>query len=160
MDNPLRILKRRLPVTLWVHPEGRVVGNIFLHLGGGAPRDGEAPWSVLNEPADFLVVERRNPEETRFYNKHAIVRVDYVDPILAEVAGTPLMCRVTLMDGLLLEGEICKAMPEERSRLYDYLNETRDRFLELCLAGGQRTLINKNYVVSISPRDASLASHA
>src|SRR5262245_51711032 len=78
MDNPLRILKRRLPVTLWVHPEGRVVGNIFLHLRGDELRESEATESVLNEPAEFLVVERRHPDETRFYNKQAIVRVDYV----------------------------------------------------------------------------------
>jgi hypothetical protein len=159
MDNPLRIVKRRLPVTLWVHPEGRVVGNIFLHLGGEEPRDSEAPWTVLNEPTAFLVVERHDPDETRFYNKQAIVRVDFIDPDHAESAGTPLTCGVTLMDGLLLEGEICKAMPVQRSRLYDYLNDTSDRFFELRLAGGERSLINKSYVVSISPRDASPESH-
>jgi len=154
MDNPLRILKRRLPVTLWVHPEGRVVGNIFLHVRGDELRESEATESVLNETTEFLVVERRHPDETRFYNKHAIVRVDYVDPDHADSAGAPLTCTVTLMDGLELQGEIWKAMPMERSRLYDYLNATSDRFLELRLAGGQRSLINKSYVVSISPRDA------
>jgi hypothetical protein len=157
MENPLRILKRRLPVTLWVHPEGRVVGSLFLHFGGGELHEDEAPWSVLNEPADFLVIERQNPSETRFYNKHSIVRVAYVDSHRKQHAGTPLNCRLTMMDGLLLEGEICKAMPVERSRLYDYMNDTRERFLELRLAGNERALINKTYIVSISPRDSSLA---
>jgi len=35
MDNSsLKIPKKPMPVTLWVHPEGRVVGSIFLHLPG------------------------------------------------------------------------------------------------------------------------------
>jgi hypothetical protein len=157
MENPLRILKRRLPVTLWVHPEGRVVGSLFLHFGGGELQEDEAPWSVLNEPADFVVIERQDPIETRFYNKHAIVRVEYIDSNRTQNAGAPLTCRVTLMDGLLLEGEICKAMPVERSRLYDYMNDMRERFLELRLSSSERALINKTYIVSISPRDPSPA---
>ncbi len=55
-----------------------------------------------------------------------------------------------MMDGSMIEGEICKATPVERSRLYDYMNDTSERFLKLRHDATEVLLINKSYVVYIS----------
>ncbi len=147
----LRIPKQQVPMTIWVHPEGRVAGAIFLNLPGPDSHGTEQPWDVLNESADFLVIKRSDPEGVRFYNKSSIVRVEYRDDArFAAEDGKPLPCRVIMMDGALIEGEFCKALPEEQSRLSDYVRDTRERFFKLRLAGGDMTLVNKSYVVYIS----------
>jgi hypothetical protein len=153
----LRIPKHQVPVTLWVHPEGRVLGAIFVHPPGPDSARGEEPADVLNQPESFVVVKRDNPDETRFYNKSAVVRLEYWESGDSAFAGTPLPCRVTLMDGSLIDGEICKALPPERSRLYDYMNEVAERFLKLHLGKGEQMLINKSYIVSIGTLEAQAA---
>jgi hypothetical protein len=62
------------------------------------------------------------------------------------------------MDGALFDGAICKALPEENSRLYDYMNDTQERFLTLRLTGGNVALINKTYIVCISSLEGFVAS--
>ena len=150
-DGALKVPKRQVPVMLWVHPEGRVVGSMFVHLAGPDSTHAEQPWDVINEAADFVAVKLDDPDEMRFYNKSAIVRVEYRDgasSLLAE--GRPLPCLITMMDGSRIEGDICKATPVERSRLYDYMNDTDERFLKLRSHGVDVLLVNKSYVVHIS----------
>jgi hypothetical protein len=150
-DGSLVIPKKRVPVTLWIHPEGRVQGSIFVHMVGNDSTQDEQPSDVINEVADFVVIEREDPGETRFYNKSSIVRLQYQDAVSSPMnEGRPQPCRITMMDGLLIEGEIYKATPVEHSRLYDYMNDTDERFLKLRPGGAEVLLINKSYVVYIS----------
>lgn len=154
-DGALKVPKRQVPVMLWVHPEGRVVGSMFVHLPGPDSMPGEQPWDVINEAADFVAIKLDDPDEMRFYNKSSIVRMEYRDgasSLLAE--GRPLPCMLTMMDGSLIEGDICKATPVERSRLYDYMNDTEERFLKLRSRGVDVLLVNKSYVVHIRAVDA------
>ena len=147
----LKILKRQMPVTLWVHPEGRVVGSMFLTFPSPQSAGGEKPVDVINRAVDFLVFKLEDTDEIRFYNKSSIVRVEYWDGSNSEDnSGRLQPCRITMMDGALFEGEISKQQPEEHSRLYDYMNDTRERFLRLRLGDGIIALINKSYIVSIS----------
>ena len=155
-DGALKVPKRQVPVTLWVHPEGRVVGSIFVHFPGADSTQCEQPWDVINEVADFVAIKLDDPDEMRFYNKSSIVRVEYRDAASSPFAeGRPQPCMITLMDGSLIEGEICKATPVERSRLYDYMNDTGERFLKLRSAEVDVLLVNKSYVVYISAIDAA-----
>jgi hypothetical protein len=154
-DGALKVPKKQVPVTLWVHPEGRVVGSMFVHFPGSDSSDGEQPWDVINEAGDFVAIKLDEPEEMRFYNKSSVVRVEYRDGatlLLAE--GRPLPCMITMMDGSLIEGDICKATPVERSRLYDYMNDTSERFLNLRSHDVEVMLVNKSYVVYIGAVDA------
>jgi hypothetical protein len=146
----LKILKRQMPVTLWVHPEGRVVGSMFLTFPSSESDGGERPADVINRDVDFLVFNLEDTDEIRFYNKGSIIRVEYWDGSPEEQSGRPQPCRITMMDGALFDGEIRKQLPEEHSRLYDYMNDTRERFLNLHLGAGNVALINKSYIVSIS----------
>ena len=150
-DNSLKIPKKPMPVTLWVHPEGRVVGSIFLHLPG-AETTMEQPLDVMNEKTDFLVIQREAPDGVVFYNKGSIVRLDYWDASEASCAdGQPLPCRMLMMDGSVIDGALSKAAPIERSRLYDCMNDTSERFLKLRTGVNEIVLVNKSYVVCISP---------
>ena len=151
----LKIPKQQVPMTIWVHPEGRVIGAIFLNMPGPDSHGTEQPWDVLNESADFLVIKRSDPEGVRFYNKSSIVRVEYRDNARFPAEdGRALACRIIMMDGSLIEGEFCKVLPAEQSRLSDYMRDTRERFFKLRLAGGDMTLVNKSYVVYISELEA------
>jgi hypothetical protein len=140
-------------VTLWVHPEGRVIGSLFLspHTKNGPGV--EDPCTVLNEAAPFLVLQRAEPEELRFYNKRAIVRVEYreEETLIEEGDGVKtLHCQMSLMDGSLIEGVVRYPLPPSHARLYDYLNLSKERFSKLYLEDGSVCLVNKAYIVCVS----------
>jgi hypothetical protein len=155
-DNPLKIPKIEKSVTLWTHPDGLVLGSIFLHLGEPERPHAEDPGSVLNDHEDFLVVRRHDPEELRFYNKACLIRVEYEeDGLLTEASSRELPCRVHMMDGSMLEGAMRKSLPPERSRLYDYMNADNRRFLKLYFHERSVCLVNKSYVAYIMTSDAA-----
>ena len=155
-DGALVVPKKRVPVTLWIHPEGPVQGLMFIHLPDCASGREEQPADVINETADFLVIEREGRDEIRFYNKSSIVRLQYAnDLFLAVDEGRPQSCRITMMDGSLIDAEIFKVTPEDRSRLYDCMNDTSERFLKVRPGGSEVMLINKSYVVYISTLEVS-----
>jgi hypothetical protein len=160
-EGSLKIPKKQMPVTLWVHPEGQVVAALFLHLPGPDTARPEEPWDILNQPEVFLVVKRDDPDEMRFYNKASIIRVEYWDGSRdPSMDGNPIDCQLHMMDGSLLRGMISKALAPERSRLYDYMNDNNERFLKVHLGGGDVTLINKSYVAYISATEPVIAEPA
>jgi hypothetical protein len=150
------------PVTLWVHPEGRVVGSLFLSFHTKNGPGMEDPCTVLNEAAPFLVLRRAEPDELRFYNKSAIVRVEYQEEeaLLEESEGiTTLHCQVSLMDGSLIAGVVQYPLPPSHERLYDYLNLSKERFAKLSLGGGNICLVNKAYIVCVSHLQYGVEPH-
>ena len=146
-DNPFKIPKIEKAVSLWAHPDGLVLGSIFLHVPEPDRSHGEDPWAVLNGVDDFLVVRLREPDDLRFYNKTSLIRVEYTeDELYVADAGKDLPCRVRMMDGSIIDGAMRKSLPPERSRLYDYMNTDNPRFLKLYMGGSAVCLINKTYV--------------
>src|ERR1044071_1435069 len=84
-------------VTLWVHPEGRVIGSLFLSYHTKHGPGMEDPCTVINDPAPFLVLQRTAPEELRFYNKRAIIRVEYQEEMPPPQEGVKtLHCQLSL----------------------------------------------------------------
>jgi hypothetical protein len=147
-ENFFKVPKQLCPVTLWVHPEGRVIGSLFVreqslhHIGK------ESPAELLNQEDPFVVVNRDSPDELRFYRKSAIVRVEYQgDDVMLEEDIVPICCELHLMDGSMLLGEIRSPMPKDKSRLYDYLNRASDLFVKLHLEDDLVTLVNKQYII-------------
>ena len=152
----LRIPKKLKQVTLWVHPEGRLVGSLFLNLQSKNYTGGEEPLEVLNQTDPFLVCKRDDPAELRFYNKASIVRVEYQEETLPPSEGVePLQCRLYMMDGAVIEGHIRRLLPPGRSRLYDYLNMDDEQFVKLYVGDGNICLVNKSYIVCATPLSAS-----
>jgi hypothetical protein len=150
----LSIPKSRRSVSLWVHPEGRVVGSIFLVKGHEENQDAEAPHDVMNAASPFIAVELDAGGELRFYNKNSIIRIEYSEQeTIPSPDSTTLRCRAQIMDGTLLEGTIHEVLPPWNARLYDYINTEGHRFLKLALAPGEICLVNKAYVVHIAQLD-------
>lgn len=148
----LKINKTPHQVRLWVHPEGLVTGSLFLrHEQSGQPPT-ESAYEVINQAEPFVVLKREQPDEVRFYNRTSIIRVEYAaDDTRAEANTTTLHCRLMMMDGSILEGAITEVLPADQSRLYDYLNKTNVRFIRLHLNEKEICLVNKSYIIQVSP---------
>jgi hypothetical protein len=146
-----KIPKTLRQVTLWVHPEGRVIGSLFLNFHTKNGTGAEDPFTVLNETTGFLVLQRADPDGLRFYNKRAIVRVEYQEEPMPHQEGLKtLHCQLLMMDGSLIEGTVRHLLPPGRARLYDYLNLNDERFVKLSLDDGGICVVNKAYIVCAS----------
>lgn len=149
----LKIDKTLRPLTLWIHPEGRVTGSIFVQPEVDNDR-GEKPADVLNMDAPFLVLQKQDPEEIRFYNRSAIIRAEYPKSGANPSADSHTYnCQLMMMDGSVITGTIQESLPSEYARLYDYLNQKADRFIKLHSHDGTSYLVNKSYVTQIQSED-------
>ncbi len=154
----LRIPKKLQQVALWVHPEGRIVGSLYLHLRSNEHAGEEKPQEILNQADPFLVLKGEPPEEVRFYNKRSIVRVSYQDAPPRETADlVTLRCRLYMMDGSMIAGAIKEPLPPAHRRLYDYINNVREAFIKVHMEGTDVCLINKAYVVRLNPEQEAAA---
>lgn len=150
-NKPLKIAKALRQVSMWVHPEGLVSGAIYVSIGEetGTPED---PRHVLNDKAPFLVLQREKPDELRFYNRASIIRVEYEDTKPEGKKYTQLSCRVHMMDGSVIDGDIVEILPSDRERLYDYLNQDKERFVRLFTSDNQICMVNKSYIIQVTNR--------
>lgn len=143
-------------VRLWVHPEGPVLGSLYLRSSETGKALGELPAELLNQPAPFLVCScgEEPYTHTRFYNKNAITRIEYDD---AEEASAPakvvINAEFQLMDGAVFRGAIREDLPHDSQRLLDYMNVHTERFVRTFLGGNGVILINKAYIMRVVPLD-------
>jgi len=148
IDKPLKIAKALRHVSMWVHPEGLVTGSIFVTIGEDTGTQ-EDPRYVLNDDSPFLVLKRSNPDELRFYNRASIIRVEYEDDKPDGEKYTHLSCRVHLMDGSVIDGDIVEVLPNDHERLYDYLNQGQERFIRLYTSDKEICMVNKSYIIQV-----------
>ncbi|OOG22744.1 hypothetical protein B1C78_14155 [Thioalkalivibrio denitrificans] len=151
----LKIPKKLKHVKIWVHPEGPVVGGIYLYCQSDRHEGEEQPVEAMNSPEPFFVLRGGNDDDLRFYNKNAVVRLEYsADPGEERPAGcVELGTRLHLMDGSTLEGVIREMLVPEHARLFDYVNIFEDRFVRLFMEDRLVTLVNKAYIVRVTPLD-------
>lgn len=149
----LKIDKITRPITLWIHPEGRVTGSIFVQPEMENGRV-ENPDDVLNHDSPFLVMQRQEPEEICFYSRSSIIRAEYpkTDSDILKNDHT-YHCKLIMMDGSQIYGMVQESLPSEYSRLYDYLNQGTDRFIKLHGDDGTTYLVNKSYVTQVTSID-------
>lgn len=142
-----KIPKLEHPVTLWIHPEGRVPGTLFLreqslhHIGV------ESPVELLNQAEPFVVINRSDLNEHRFYSKSSIVRAEYKHTMPDNPELDAIDAELHLMDGSMMTGQIRGSFSPDRRRLYDYLNKVEDQFVVLYQDQDQVALINKKYII-------------
>ena len=105
---------------------------------------------VLNDASPFLVLQREKPKELRFYNRASIVRVEYEGSKPADSKYTTLPCVAYLMDGSVIDGDIIEVLPNDHSRLYDYLNKAQERFVRLHTSENQICMLNKSYIARVT----------
>ncbi len=155
----LQIPKDRLVTSLWIETEGRIIASFFLLPQSDRHAGPETPQDVLNAPEPFVVVLHEDPQEPRFYNKDAIVRVHYQEPRREDegVERTVLHARLGLRDGSIVEGEVRELLQPEHRRLYDYLNLSDNRFIRIYEAGSedQVVLVNRDHIIRILPVNGS-----
>jgi len=146
-DEFFKVPKQEKPVSLWVHPEGRVLGSIYIREQSLIHAGVETPAEVMNQAEPFVVVWRDDLDEYRFYNKSSIVRLEFE----AQAGGMPytdtIECELHMMDGSLINGEIRGTFPPDQRRLFDHLNQENDSFVPLYLDSERICLINKNYII-------------
>ena len=145
----LKVPKVPRSVTFWVHPEGRVMGSIFLRKQSVHHAGEETPFEALNHPEPFIVLKRENPDQLRFYNRKSVIRVEYEgkDRGVA-TAIKPLSCQLFMMDGSNISGTIQEPLHPNRARLLDYLNKAEDQFIKLYV-DRNTVLVNKSYIIHV-----------
>ena len=144
----LKIKKAEKDIKLWVHPEGQVLGSLFLKEDNEGKSDNEQPLEVLNRANPFLVLKRTSPDEIRFYNRASIIRVEYETSGAKAVEDvTVIPCELHMMDGSFLKGEIREELPVDFRRLFDYLNTQDNFFLKLYTGESGICLVNKGYII-------------
>lgn len=145
----LKVPKTLKQVTLWVHPEGRVIGSIFLRQHSYHHSGPEQPLEVLNRSEPFIVVQLDATDELRFYNRKSIIRVEYTgkdNQITTTI--NPLPCNLHMMDGSLLSGLIQEPLHPNKARLLDYLNKPEDSFIKMHV-DNMTLLVNKSYIIHV-----------
>jgi hypothetical protein len=147
----LKVPKLKRKVSLWVHPEGQVIGSLFIREQSPHHAGEESPQEVLNEDTAFVVLEKQQPEQLRFYNRNAIIRVEYQGQ--AEAGTSSLACQLNMMDGSVIIGTICENLPPEHSRLFDYLNRDNKRFIRLFTSDNDVCLVNKSYIINVTTHE-------
>jgi hypothetical protein len=153
MPDELIVPKQRRKVRLWIHPEGRVVGSLFVR----AATDSEPEQRIvdsLNEGQPFIVLMREEPKELRFYHRASILRVESDSNPPPTATGEHVIehrCELGMMDGSFVSGTLTRPSPPDRSRLFDFLNRGEERFLELFLDDGTTLVVNKAYVIFVRP---------
>lgn len=155
MDNEaLKIPKKKKLVSLSVQSEGQVVASVFLQIQSDEHHGGETPEDLFNGQNDFVVVLKEDPQELRFYHMGRITRVEYHEDYPRELTAdlVELFCRLTLIDGSIVEGVIREHLPPEHQRLYDYINTGGQRFIRLYESQDQVILVNKDHIISITPQ--------
>ena len=146
-NKALKVSKKLCAVTLWVHPEGRVVGSLFLREQSPDYGGTEQALDALNRCQSFLVFKVNDPDELRFYNIKSVIRVEYESNDSDSSTGTePMQCHLHMMDGALINGKIIESLPPDRARLLDYLNKEEQNFIKVHVDGGLTYLINKSYI--------------
>ena len=142
-----KVPKSERPVAMWVHPEGKVLGSIYVreqslhHIGE------ESAFELFNQEEPFVVLHRNDVDEFRFYNKSSVVRVEIEYPTDPDPEAESVDCELHMMDGSLLLGKVCGIPQPGQRRLYDHLNKDHQRFIPMYLDDGKLCLINKNYII-------------
>ena len=132
-----------------MHPEGKVIGSLFLH-DKKQDKAGSDILSLVNQPEPFLVFKCETPDELRFYNRSSIIRMEYEEQPSLQNDIQTLECQLHMMDGSLLTGTIREALPPDYSRLYDYLNLTENRFVKIYTNNNEVILVNKTYINQVT----------
>ena len=141
-----KVPKQERELEFWIHPQGRVVGSIYVREQSENHDGEESPLELFNRPDSFLVIHRGDTDEFRFYNKASIIRAKLDNTEPEQSGHGEIACQMHMMDGSLLRGELRGNFAPDQSRFYDYLNADNGPFLCLYQDDNKIVLINKNYI--------------
>ncbi|HKO16813.1 MAG TPA: hypothetical protein VJU87_11290 [Gemmatimonadaceae bacterium] len=155
--NRFRVEKLRRAVTVVLDDGRRLEGEIFLWSRAKARTTPEEPIDLLNEDEEFFPFFRDGEEMLLLAREH-VARVESTagedDPELdfSEMPPGPdglMGVEMTLADGTTLSGFVPLEKRGEQTRLLDFLNSYRKRFIPI-FWGEHVCLVNRHQIASIS----------
>ncbi len=145
----MRLEKIKRRVTLCRSDGMKLEVNFFLSPYAEGHSGREFLLDILNSNLTFLPVEDIRTNAILFLNKSKIMYLEIPERDLAEetVLNPEKSVRVELTNHEILNLSFFMEMPEERSRISDYLNLSA-QFIYLC--GKEKDLIlNKSFMFSV-----------
>ena len=145
----MRLEKNKRKVTLCRSDGMKLDVNLFLSPYAEEHSGKELILDILNSDLSFLPVEDIRTGEIFFLNKDRVMFLEIPERDLADetLISPEKRVQVELTNNEILNLIIFMEMPEERSRVSDYLNFS-NAFIYLC--GKERDIIlNKAFVFSV-----------
>ncbi len=145
----MRLEKIKRRVTLCRSDGMKLEVNFFLSPYAEGHSGREFLLDILNSNLTFLPVEDIRTNAILFLNKSKIMYLEIPERDLAEetVLNPEKSVQVELTNNEILNMSLFMEMPEERSRISDYLNLSA-QFIYLC--GKEKDLIlNKSFMFSV-----------
>jgi hypothetical protein len=145
----MRVEKNKRRVTLCRSDGMRLDVNFFLSPYAEGHSGKELMLDVLNSNSVFLPVEDTHTGATFFLNKSGVMFLEIPERDLAEetMLNPQKSVQVELTNHEILNLSLFMEMPEDRSRVSDYLNFSPG-FIYLC--GKEKDIIlNKSFVFSV-----------
>lgn len=150
-----RIPKNRRQIVVTLHSSASIAGDMFVQAFGRYGGGAEGPLDILNAPEPFFPLRAENGE-TVLVAKDRVVLVTCDRPDVPEHVWAQATPRVTveihLLDGEIVTGSVLLEVPEQHSRLLDFLNRHKQRFFPLETVDGQ-LLINQSMIESVRSLD-------
>ena len=145
----MRLEKVKRRVTLYRSDGAKLAINFFLSQYAEGHSGKELIQDILNSKSTFLPVEDIRSGAIFFLNKSGIMLLEIHERDLAEetILNPKKNVQVELTNHETLDLSLFMEMPEERSRISDYLNFSPD-FIYLC--GNEKDFIlNKSFIFSV-----------
>jgi hypothetical protein len=145
----MRFEKNKRKATVYRSDGQRVDVNFFLSLYAEEHSGKELILDILNSEAAFLPVEDIHTGEIFFINKGRIMYLEIAERDLEDetILSPQRYVQVELINNEVMDLSIFLEMPEDRSRVSDYLNFSQE-FIYLC--GKEKDVIlNKAFVFSV-----------
>jgi hypothetical protein len=148
----MKIEKFKRLATLLTSTGGKLEVNLFLRYFTEIRSGPEHLVDVLNSDGTFVPMEDVLGDEILLIAKNQIMGLELSErDLMPETLGAPsVSVRVELINGEALEGSFFIEMPEDRSRLSDFLNYT-PQFIYLCHDHND-FILNKTYILTIKQR--------
>lgn len=156
----MQLKKDKRSATLCRSDGTRQDVNFFLSQFAEEHSGKELIIDVLNSKATFIPLEDIKTGEVLFLNKARVMSMKLHERDLsAETILTPkVMVQVELINGEILTGGFFIEMPQERSRVSDYLNFS-PAFVYLC-GDIKDIILNKAFVFSVRDIEDSSSDSA
>ena len=148
-EHHVRVEKNKRKATLCRSDGMKLDVNFFLSPYAEEHSGKELILDVLNSDSTFLPVEDIHTGEIFFLNKDRVMSLEIPERDLAEetLLSPEKRVQVELTNHEILNLSLFMEMPEERSRVSDYLNFSPG-FIYLC--GKEKDIIlNKSFVFSV-----------
>lgn len=149
--NQYRVEKLRRTVTVVLVDGRRLEGEVFLWNRSKAGDVPEEPIELLNDEHPFFPFSR-DERDFLLISKENVSMVEACGPAPdagADVGDEQLGVELTLTDGTAISGFISVERRGESTRLLDFLNNYRKRFLPIVL-GEQLCLVNRSMIATVS----------